>query len=176
MGMPRMTPPVEGSYEAPKRKINWFLMLIVGVIGFFLVILILGTLIVLPAIGRAQEVGQNRACQIRLRAVSRALEMYTVNNNDHYPLSIIPREFAPRMRGNRYFCPRTRGEFRFNEDLAGKTTSSVVDKKNTLLIFEANRDGKMPFEHQGKANGAFADGTVRSFSANDKLAAPIPAR
>ncbi len=176
MGMPRMTPPVEGSYDAPKRKVNWFLMLIIGVIGFCLVMMILGTVIVLPAIARAQEVGQNRSCVTRLRAVSRALEMYMVNNNDHYPLSIVPREFAPKMRANRYFCPRTRTEFRLNDALAGKTTSSVVDKKNTLVIFEASLDGKMHFEHQGKANGAFADGAVRPFGPEEKLASPSPDR
>lgn len=176
MGMPRMTPPVEGSYDAPKRKVNWFLMLIIGVIGFCLVMMILGTVIVLPAIARAQEVGQNRSCATRLRAVSRSLQMYTVDNNDHYPLSVVPKEFAPRMRANRYFCPRTRTEFRLNEGLAGRTTSSVNDKEHTLVLFEANRNGKLHFEHQGKTNGAFADGSVRAFGPKDILAAPSPAR
>lgn len=174
MGMPNMTPPVEGSFDRPRRKVPWFLILLICVVGFCLIMIALGTAIVLPAIARAQEVGQNRACISRLRILSRTLAMYTEANNDHYPLSILPQNFAPGMRANRYLCPRSRMDYHLNWKLAGKPVSSVTDKEKTLTIYEQAKDGTMIFPHSKKANGVFADGSVRSFGSDEKLSEPKP--
>lgn len=169
-----MTPPVEGAFEPTKRKVNWFGLSLVGIFAVGGVLVILALAILLPAFSQAQLQNQNRRCASSLRALGRSLQLYVEANNDTYPLVDVPREFAPKMRGFRYICPRSRSEYRLNPGLVGQKASAVADPKNTLAIFEATREGKAQYPHEKKANGLFADGTVRQFGPNGLIAEPKP--
>lgn len=141
--------------------------------------LLIGAGLLLPALAKLKQNGQNTNCENNAKQVALAVRLYADENDGKCPPAVNWCDaILNNLPGPETFqCPQRRGEksgFAFNAKLAGKTLSSIPP--DTVLIFESGggwnatggTEAMVSRPPHGKSTVfGFADGSVRPVSRDE---------
>lgn len=144
--------------ELRKEQIWWILLpLVMAVV----------VAVVMPAIERYQQEAQQRRCLHNMRNLALWTLTYAADNEGILPTGPDwAGEIAEYVEDSDAFvCPAADAEgasvnYVLNPDLRGRDVSLIENPHETVLIYEG-QVGEIVERHDGGANYAFADGSVR---------------
>jgi prepilin-type processing-associated H-X9-DG protein len=144
--------------ELRKEQIWWILLPLVMAVA---------VAFVMPAIERYQQEAQQRRCLHNMRNLALWTLTYAADNEGILPTGPDwAGEIAEYVQDSDAFvCPAADPEadaasYVLNPDLRGLDVSLIEKPEETVLIYEGNV-GEVVERHDGGANYAFADGSVR---------------
>ncbi len=134
--------------------------------------------ILFPVFARARDAAQETNCMNNLKQISIAVQMYTQDWDNAYPMAANWNEaIAPYTKNPKIMvCPKEDGTlpgYAMNAQMDGKKSADVAMPSETALIFESvpgvNQYGgpelfPTPARHRDKQNVGFADGHVTYIS------------
>lgn len=120
---------------------------------------------------RTRDVAKANVCLSNAKQLALGVLMYTNDNDDKFPkvAAKVHDAIFPYTKNRKlWFCPEHPDmvAFTFNSSLLGKTSTSVAEPANTVMIYQGH-DGKLDFDAEGKAVIAFADGHVKRLTKDE---------
>jgi len=137
---PRMSSPLEGPAQPPKRSTPIGLIIAVAIVCSCGALIVIFAAILFPVFAQARRAAQSARCISNLRQLGASVNLYASDFDGHFPDPKNWMDEVSRIKSRpRFRCPAVAGSqygFAFNKDLAGKKVSQVEPSHE--LIFDSN--------------------------------------
>lgn len=154
--------------EQKQTTTRWRLVEVLVAVGILAVL----AAVLFPVFARSRDKARVTSCLSNVKQISLAMMMYAKDYDGYLPnASTWTEDLMPYCKNEAIFqCPTEPLEpssYAMVRRWSEANLEDIPDRDQTVLIYEANRDGTPAFRHHGGLNVGFADGHAKWYSEED---------